>query len=154
MKKNKKKKNDLKTKIEENKKMIIGIVIVLIIILGSIVYYFTKDFTKDINLDNYFELREKEEERYIFIYDDTTTSKEMLELVEKVAKKERVAINLLDFSNITKADTEKFSKVDDYTKAGLIIPMIIDLKDGKINRYVAGHINEEELVKFINTKEN
>lgn len=154
MKKVSVKKNNGKKENMKNKKIIIAIVVVLVVILGGVIYYFTKDFTKEITLEKYFELREEKADRYIFIYDDTTTSQEMLELVESSAKKERIEVNILDFSDISKADTEKFSKADDYTKAGLIIPMIMDLEEGKIDRYVAGHINEEELTNFLNTKEN
>lgn len=150
--KNKNKKIDKLEKIKNNKTIIV-VAIILLVVLGSVIYYFTKDFTKEITLDNYFELRNKESNSYIFIYDDTTTSEEMLELVENVAKKERIMVKILDFSNINKADTEKFAKADDYTKAGVIIPMIMDLENGKIDRYVAGHINEEELIKFMDIKE-
>lgn len=146
------KKNKKVEKIKNNK-IIIGLGILLLVVLVGIIYYFTKDFTKEISLDDYFKLRDKEANTYIFVYDDTNTSKEMLELIESSAKKERIMINILDFSNINKKDTEKFAEADDYTKAGVIIPMIMDLEDGKIDRYVAGHINEEELIKFMNTKE-
>ena len=134
----------------KDKKLLIIIGVILVVILGGVIYYFTRYFSKDITLDNYFSLRENKSNKYVFVYNDEKISKEMLEIIEDSAQKERIQIDCLNISDISESENEKFMSADDYTKAGVIIPMLAKLKNGKIDSYIAGSIREDEIINFLN----
>lgn len=137
----------------KNKKLLIIIGVILVVILGGVIYYFTRDFSKDITLDNYFSLKENESNKYVFVYNDEKTSEEILKMIKNIAQKERVEIVCLNISDITESENEKFLKADEYTESGVIIPMLAKLKDGEIDSYVAGSVKEEEIMFFLNNNQ-
>lgn len=109
-----------------------------------------KNYLDEITLSEYFELKDKKETTLVYIDSNDDISAKFKKSLNTILNDLGVHVKYLDTTKF-KNDEEimKFMSADDKTKESYEVPMIIHLKNGKIDVYTSGYTKDETIRKFI-----
>ncbi len=130
--------------------MFIFLVVIILSIIISNITVNNKKILKEINIDEYLNLFEKEEKSYIYIGSSKCGYCQKIEpIIKQLGKELSITINYLNITNFTQSDYQKLTQSDKMFEENWGTPVLLIIEKGKVILSKIGYAEYEVIKDFL-----
>lgn len=105
---------------------------------------------KDMTIDEYVSFYNSNKEGIIYVTKEDAVMKEEFEqVIGSNFEGKKIEVYKLDLTEVTSDDEQKFIDANDFTDDSFVIPMLMYVKDGKVEDAILGYAPDYKVVELI-----
>lgn len=105
---------------------------------------------KDMTVDEYVSFYNSSNEGIIYVTkDDAIMKEEFEEVIGTYFHDKKIDVYKLDLTEVSGDDEQKFIDANEFTDDEFVIPMLVYIKDGKVEDAILGYVPDYKMEEFV-----
>lgn len=105
---------------------------------------------EDMSVEDYVSFYNSNSEGIVYVTkDDAVMKEEFEEVIGSNFQGKNIKVYKLDLTNVSGDDEQKFIDANEFTDESFVIPMLIYIKDGKVEDSILGYVPDYKMDEFI-----
>lgn len=105
---------------------------------------------KDMTVDEYVSFYNSSDEGIIYVTkDDAIMKEEFEEVIGTYFHDKKIDVYKLDLTEVSGDDEQKFIDANEFTDDEFVIPMLVYIKDGKVEDAILGYVPDYKMEEFV-----
>lgn len=105
---------------------------------------------KDMTVDEYVSFYNSSDEGIIYVTkDDAVMKEEFEEVIGTYFHDKKIDVYKLDLTEVSGDDEQKFIDANEFTDDEFVIPMLVYIKDGKVEDAILGYVPDYKMEEFV-----